>query len=257
MIKFRYKRKEPTNIVGSKSDHNTSNLNKSAISTKTAENGSCTANKDANNKGTKENCKPAILQQQHQQQQQLQQLQVNNNNNKSNTNNVTLLAATTTQPTAAKTAATTTTATLKTSIPTQLITSAPINIVSSTAQHLQHPQHCQMVLTAGTGGTLPRSTPKKLMDPREGHKSATLTRQSNTLQNNRKMLTSMAKVASTAELAVMGYTNKPNHNNNNGSNTMTTSIASGIILSPEAIQDRDRCINAVIVSRFFSLIFCL
>ncbi|XP_037820348.1 uncharacterized protein LOC119609575 isoform X1 [Lucilia sericata] len=241
MIKFRYKRKEPTNIVGGKDTSNGNSLNTSTISTKTTNNTS-TTNKDATHNEAKENCKPTTAYQQQQQQQLPQQLKVNNNNG--NTINT---AATTT----ATQSPTTTTTTLKSSIQSQLITSAPINIVNSTAasQHLQHPQHCQMVLTAGTGGTLPRSTPKKMMDPREGHKSATLTRQSNTLQNNRKLLTSMAKVASTAELAVMGYTNKPNNNNNNsnnyGNNTMT-SIASGIILSPEAIQDRDRCINAVI-----------
>lgn len=244
MIKFRYKRKEPTNIVGSKDTaNNSSSLNASTISTKSTKSGSScnTTNKDATHNEAKENCKPATQQIQKQpQQQQQQQMKVNNNGN---TNNVLPAAATNTQTASATTKVAATT--LKSSIPTQLITSAPINIVSSTAQHLQHPQHCQMVLTAGTGGTLPRSTPKKMMDPREGHKSATLTRQSNTLQNNRKMLTSMAKVASTAELAaVMGYTNKPVNSNNNA----MTSIASGIILSPEAIQDRDRCINAVIVS---------
>lgn len=239
MIKFRYKRKEPTNIVGSKDTNNTS-LNASTISTKSTNNisNTTTTTKDNNNKQqneAKENCKPNV-------QQKPQQTKLNTTT-ANNTQLSSASASTTTTIAASNTNSSS--STLKSSIPTQLITSAPINIVNSTAQHLQHPQHCQMVMTAGTGGTLPRSTPKKMMDPRDGHKSATLTRQSNTLQNNRKLLTSMAKVASTAELAGMGYTNKPANSN---SNNNMTSISSGIILSPEAIQDRDRCINAVIVS---------
>lgn len=244
MIKFRYKRKEPTNIVGSKDTNNTS-LNASTISTKSTNNisNTTTTTKDNNNKQqneAKENCKPNI-------QQKPQQTKLNTttaNNTQLSSSSASASASTTTTIAASNTNSSSS-STLKSSIPTQLITSAPINIVNSTAQHLQHPQHCQMVMTAGTGGTLPRSTPKKMMDPRDGHKSATLTRQSNTLQNNRKLLTSMAKVASTAELAGMGYTNKPANSN---SNNNMTSISSGIILSPEAIQDRDRCINAVIVS---------
>lgn len=246
MIKFRYKRKEPTNIVGSKDTNNTS-LNASTISTKSTNNisNTTTTTKDNNNKQqneAKENCKPNI--QQKPQQTKLNTTTANNTQLSSSSASASASASTTTTI-AASTTNSSSNGTLKSSIPTQLITSAPINIVNSTAQHLQHPQHCQMVMTAGTGGTLPRSTPKKMMDPRDGHKSATLTRQSNTLQNNRKLLTSMAKVASTAELAGMGYTNKPANSN---SNNNMTSISSGIILSPEAIQDRDRCINAVIVS---------
>lgn len=242
MIKFRYKRKEPTNIVGSKDTNNTS-LNASTISTKSTNNisNTTTTTKDNNNKQqneAKENCKPNI-----QQKPQQTKLNTTTANNTQLSSSASASASTTTTIAASNTNSSS--STLKSSIPTQLITSAPINIVNSTAQHLQHPQHCQMVMTAGTGGTLPRSTPKKMMDPRDGHKSATLTRQSNTLQNNRKLLTSMAKVASTAELAGMGYTNKPANSN---SNNNMTSISSGIILSPEAIQDRDRCINAVIVS---------
>lgn len=208
MIKFRYKRKEPTNIVGS-TDKNTSSPNNSnSNNTATPNNGSSNSKKD----DTKENCKPISV------------ISLQKSNSCSNSSS------------------------MQATIPTQLVTSAPISIVNSTTQFMQHPQHCQMVMTAGSGGTLPRSTPKKMiMDPRDGHKSATLTRQSNTLQSNRKQMTSMAKVASTAELAGMGYSNT-NGFGRGGTQPGNSSISSGIILSPETIAERDRCINAVIVS---------
>lgn len=229
MIKFRYKRKEPTNIVGGSNGEKTGagTLNTSSNSTTSQNpantsissnmgNSSISAKKD----DTKENCKPISI----------IPLQKSSSCNNAHT--------------------------LKSSTTSQLITSAPISIVNSTSQMLQYPQHCQMVLTGnmggvggGGGGTLPRSTPKKMvMDPREGHKSATLTRQSNTLQNNRKLLPSLAKVASTAELAGLGYgIQRPQQMTAN--TTTTTTISSGIILSPETIAERDRCINAVIVSK--------
>ncbi|XP_061399348.1 uncharacterized protein LOC133335061 [Musca vetustissima] len=210
MIKFRYKRKEPTNIVGSSGDK-TQTSNNNSNGTKSSSSGSSS---NANNSpistiskpdDSKENCKPISI------------IPLQKSSSCSNASNG-----------------------LKSPMSSQLVTSAPISIVNSTSQMLQYPQHCQMVLSVGGGGTLPRSTPKKaIMDPRDGHKSATLTRQSNTLQNNRKLLPSLAKVASTAELAGMGY-GKSNQMNNN------SSLSSGIILSPENIAERDRCINAVI-----------
>ncbi|XP_005185710.2 uncharacterized protein LOC101888198 isoform X1 [Musca domestica] len=210
MIKFRYKRKEPTNIVGG--DKTNSSPNNTPTKPTTSNN-----NHNGNNSPistiskpdeSKENCKPISI------------IPLQKSSSCSNA-----------------------TSGLKSPMSSQLVTSAPISIVNSTSQMLQYPQHCQMVLSAGGGGgTLPRSTPKKaMMDPRDGHKSATLTRQSNTLQNNRKLLPSLAKVASTAELAGMGYGQQKSHQMSAGS-----SLSSGIILSPESIAERDRCINAVI-----------
>lgn len=95
-----------------------------------------------------------------------------------------------------------------------------------TALH-HHPQLSHLMGNNG-GGTLPRSSPRKLfLDGAD--KSATLTRQ----QSKPKSVSALAKVASSVELAVMGYngasSGDPNGGNINGN------------------AERDRCINAVIV----------
>lgn len=100
---------------------------------------------------------------------------------------------------------------------------------ASTLHH--HPQLSHLMANNG-GGTLPRSSPRKLfLDGAD--KSATLTRQ----QSKPKSVSALAKVASSVELAVMGY---------NGASSGATN---GGNINGNA--ERDRCINAVIV-RFFS-----
>jgi len=95
---------------------------------------------------------------------------------------------------------------------------------------MHHPQLSHLI--SNNGGTLPRSSPRKLiLDGAD--KSATLTRQ----QSKQKSVSALAKVASSVELAVMGYNNNGNGNGINGSNI---NIAGN--------SERDRCINAVIVS---------
>lgn len=228
MIKFRYKRKESTNVVGNNSSSN-SNNNSSLVSSPTSKSvpnspSSCTqlqkpqqntcndsadnTNKENNvninkNSGpstaaaagvtsaTSSNCSNSTSH--------------NNTNNSSNSNNV--------------------------SIKKDLIAnSMSINVIKSAPQVLPHIQHCQMIVS--NNGTLPRSSPKKPLFTQEGnqHKSSTLTRQSNTVRKT----SALAKVSSSVELAGMGYA----ASNSNGINNM----------SADMLAERDRCINAVIVS---------
>lgn len=96
------------------------------------------------------------------------------------------------------------------------------------------PQHAQLQQLISNNGTLPRSSPRKLLlDAGEGHKAATLTRQSKASkqQQQQAAICGLAKVASSVELASLGY-NSNNINNINNNNSL----------------ERDRCINAVIVS---------
>lgn len=96
------------------------------------------------------------------------------------------------------------------------------------------PQHAQLQQLISNNGTLPRSSPRKLLlDAGEGHKAATLTRQSKASKQQQQQVAicGLAKVASSVELASLGY-NSNNINNINNNNSL----------------ERDRCINAVIVS---------
>lgn len=98
------------------------------------------------------------------------------------------------------------------------------------------------MLGSNGGGTLPRSSPRKLMlDAGLADKSATLTRQQS------KQKSTLAKVSSSVELAVLGY------------NSASSSPSGNMAINGNA--ERDRCINAVIVSprnmfrRFPKIIF--
>ncbi|XP_037932482.1 uncharacterized protein LOC119667265 [Teleopsis dalmanni] len=197
MIKFRYKRKDPTNVVPATTTETTNTTANTATATtklKTKSNTLPTTtiattttypsnNRDFNS-ATKENFKPL----------------------NANINGVSNFYATS---------------------PPRSQTSTPINIISSAPQKLQHPQLCQLI---SNNGTLPRSSPKKTIEAYDGHnKSATLTRQS----NSSRKVSALAKVASTAELVGIGYTNI---------NTM----AVGNGLPAEVLAERDRCISAVI-----------
>lgn len=104
---------------------------------------------------------------------------------------------------------------------------SPTSPVSVPVQ-AHHPQLEHLI--SNNGGTLPRSSPRKLiLDGAD--KSATLTRQ----QSKQKSVSALAKVASSVELAVMGYNSTGNGNSNGHINSAGNS-------------ERDRCINAVIVS---------
>lgn len=110
------------------------------------------------------------------------------------------------------------------------IVSPPSSCSGSASVLTSPPQHAQLQLISNNG-TLPRSSPRKLLlDAGEGHKAATLTRQSKaSKQAQQQAICGLAKVASSVELASLGYSNASNSNNN--------------------CAERDRCINAVIVSR--------
>jgi len=105
---------------------------------------------------------------------------------------------------------------------------SPVSVPVPVQAHHPHPQLGHLI--SNNGGTLPRSSPRKLiLDGAD--KSATLTRQ----QSKQKSVSALAKVASSVELAVMGYNSTGNGNSNGHINSAGNS-------------ERDRCINAVIVS---------
>ncbi|KAH8264744.1 hypothetical protein KR044_008813 [Drosophila immigrans] len=96
----------------------------------------------------------------------------------------------------------------------------------------QLPHHAQLQQLISNNGTLPRSSPRKLLldGADSGHKSATLTRHKS---HNQQAV--MAKVASSVDLPLLGYNS--NISNMNNINSISN------INSP---AERDRCINAVI-----------
>ncbi|KAH8367900.1 hypothetical protein KR084_004045 [Drosophila pseudotakahashii] len=104
------------------------------------------------------------------------------------------------------------------------VVTSPVSVPLPVQMH--HPQLSHLI--SNNGGTLPRSSPRKLnLDG--GDKSATLTRQ----QSKQKSVSALAKVSSSVELAVMGY-----NGNGNGNSMSSINLAGN--------SERDRCINAVI-----------
>lgn len=131
-----------------------------------------------------------------------------------------------------------------------------ISIANSTIQTLQQPQHCQMVslhLTkraisgGGEGGTLPRSTPRKLIDPlRDGNKSATLTRQNNVVNHGCKANSSKQNIQTTLETSSYVSSRATGLRSNITQHfPQMTNLEANFSNSN---SERDRCINAVIVS---------
>ncbi|SPP86773.1 Hypothetical predicted protein, partial [Drosophila guanche] len=115
----------------------------------------------------------------------------------------------------------------------------PSAIIAAPLQH-QHP-HQQLNQLISNSGTLPRSSPRKLMMMESGvegggHKAATLTRQS----KQKASVSALAKVASSVELAVLGYNNNHGHSH---SHSHGHGHGGGI---GNGTAERDRCINAVI-----------
>lgn len=163
MIKFRYKRKEPTNVAGNNNKPTTTTPTKAIISplSKTSS--------TTNNSATVTNSN------------------INKNQNKP---------------------------------------PPPPKSISSSPQKLQSAQHNQLI---SNNGTLPRSTPKKIIDPQEGHKTATLTRNGTKILGNAKFLT-------TNDTSMLSLQKRKLASHING------------FLNNQTNKERDRCINAVIVS---------